>query len=129
MKEGQRSLYTIIYVAIFCVVVAGLTINLEAYPENRSLITVELVWFRFILLYFGVAIFCARVGFHNIQRTFIYELTGWYNFVVAAHSILCYSLDDKLLYWLNYGLYNLFVGFLILADHYILPKLTSKEES
>ncbi|WP_276484340.1 hypothetical protein [Paraflavitalea pollutisoli] len=129
MKEGQRSLYSLIYTAAFCLVVIAFTLNIETYPAERTFVTLELFYFRVILLYFGIVIFCARLGFRNIQQAFIYQLTGWYNLVIAAHAIFCYCMNDKLLYWLNFGLYNLFIAFLILADYYILPKLTSKEEA
>lgn len=129
MNPDQRNLYTIIYVAIFSIIVTLLTINFRAYPDTWSLVSLELYWFRYILLYFGIAIICARMGFKSIQHTFIYLLTGWFNTIIFIHTFICFRLDEKLIYWLNHGLYNLFIALLILADCYILPKLNDKKEA
>ena len=75
----------------------------------------------------GGALLFRVIGVLRTNSNFIYMLIGSLNLIIAITCIVMYFLGILTMAWLNKCLLNTFVGFLILADIFLLNTIFGNE--
>jgi hypothetical protein len=125
MKIHQR--YRYLLIAFFILVGYALGIFIVFYPGTTGLgaffnLAVLLIFTYYIALSAGVILLLFRL-FKWIKNKYslIYILLGILNLGLAFIGIILYFLSKADMSWLHKSIGNLFVGFIIFSDVFLLP--------